>query len=131
MKSQKLLSLYYLATPVFVAAELLFDAKLRIVIPWAGDSMEYWYMGLCFVLGGFVFKKGVAQSIFVLIECSLNILLLIASVYMSIMSLAENPQTMNGFTFGLTELSHLFIVGSILIASFYSNPIILLGNKRG
>jgi len=118
-----ILSKYYLATPVFILAELVAGMSLRVAIPWGGDYLIYLYMAVCFVLGGLVLKKQMHLNVFALLESSVNLFLLLLSVYLPVVALANNPQEAEAFKFGVVEIIHFGIVGSTLLYVFYNNPL--------
>ena len=118
-----ILSKYYLATPAFMLVEWLAGLNLRVSIPWGGDLLTYLYMAACFVLGGFILKKPSYLNLFALIESSVNLFLLVLSVYLPIIAVTGGPGEAGTFTFGIAELIHFVIVGSILLYVFYSNPL--------
>lgn len=124
MKKNKLIRFYYFITPLFFVVDLIFDVKLRVSIPVAeSETFYYLYIAACFVLGTFVFKSLLLSSLFGLVESSVNILLLILSVMLPIFNLAGNFDTMNSFSFGVEEILHFLIAGSILLLSFHLNPL--------
>ncbi len=124
MKKNELIRLYYFVTPLFFAVDLLFGVNFRITIPGSeGDTFYYLYIAACFILGSFVFKSPLSSSLFGLAESSVNILLLLLSVMLPIFKLAENLDAINSFSFGLQEIIHFLIAGSILILSFHLNPL--------
>lgn len=124
MKKNELIRLYYFVTPLFFAMDLLFGVNFRITIPGSeGDTFYYLYIAACFILGSFVFKSPLSSSLFGLAESSVNILLLLLSVMLPIFKLAENLDAINSFSFGLQEIIHFLIAGSILILSFHLNPL--------
>ena len=118
------LQVYYLATPVFFILHFIFDINLRISIPGAHDSWLYMYYALCFVAGFIAFNTVITGAVFSLIESTINILLLLLSVLMPIYNIGHVAGENGGIAFGLPELVHFFIAGSILLVSFYQNPLI-------
>jgi len=124
MSKRHVLTKYYLATPVFLVIDLLLDQNYRVSIPWGADSFAYIYMALCFIVGGIILKNSSLLHYFTLIESSLNIFLLMLSVYLSIFALAGRSENGGPFTFGTEELIHFALVGSILLTTFYNNKLI-------
>ena len=118
------LHIYYLATPVFFILYYVFDINLRIVIPGAADAWLFVYYTVCFLAGFFAFKSAVTGALFSLFESSINILLLLLSVLMPIYTIGNNPDGIGAAHFGLAELMHFLIAGSILLISFYRNPLV-------
>ena len=119
----RVLSKYYLATPVFMLVEWLAGMDLRVSIPWGGELLTYLYMAVCFVLGGFILKNPGYLNLFALFESSVNLFLLVLSVYLPIIAVTGSPGEAGAFNFGIVELIHFVIVGSVLLYVFYSNPL--------
>lgn len=126
IKNMKLntLHIYYLATPVFFILHYYFDINLRLSIPDAPESYLYTYYLICFLAGFIVFKSIVSGAIFSLIESSINIFLLLLGVMLPIFTIGNIETENTHINFGTSELIHFFIVGFILIKSFYLNPLI-------
>ena len=122
------LHLYYLATPVFFILHYAFDINLRIVIPGAPDGWLYAYYLFCFVAGFAAFKSELTGALFSLIESTVNILLLLLSVLLPIYTLGDGAAGFGIMPFGVPELVHFFIAGSILLYSFYRNPLVAGSN---
>ena len=120
----KLLQIYYLATPVFFILYYFFDINLRLSIPGANDYWLYLYYLVVFIASFIVFKNITAGALFSLIESSINIFLLMLSVLMPVLNFGLDPEN-SSIGFGLPELIHFLFAGSILLQSFYLNPIIL------
>ena len=119
------LHIYYLATPVFFLLDYLLGINLRVSIP--GGS-EFWLNGyyvVCFFAAFIVFKHELTGALFSLMECSINILLLFLSVMVPVFNLGQDPLESSGFKFGVQEMIHFFIAGSVLLYSFYTNPLML------
>lgn len=124
MNKNGLIRLYYFVTPLFFAIDLIFGVNMRVSIPGVeGDAFYYLYISACFILGSFVFKSPLSSSLFGLAESSINILLLILSVMLPIFNLAGNLDEMNTFSFGVEEILHFLIAGSVLLLSFHLNPL--------
>lgn len=128
MIKDNLLSKYYLATPLFMLTEFVTSASLRVSIPWGGDYLLYLYMAVCFVIGGLVLTKQQQLNLFALVECSVNLFLLMLGFYLQIFIMARNQG--GGFNMDITDLIHLVIVGFVLLYTFYSNPIIKKKNNQ-
>jgi cytochrome c biogenesis factor len=128
MIKDNLLSKYYLATPLFMLAEFVAGASLRVSIPWGGDYLLYLYMAVCYVIGGLILTKKQQLNLFALIECSVNLFLLTLGFYLHIFIMARNQG--DGFNFDITDLIHLIIVGTVLLYTFYGNPIIKKKNNQ-
>ena len=122
----EMLRFYYLVTPLFLIVDLVFGFDLRVSLP--SDQPEYKliYYAICFAAGFTAFGSEIAAASFSLVESVVNLLLLILTVYWPIVTIGESVETGNvgRFGFGLVELMHFLIVGSVLLISFYSNPLI-------
>ncbi len=84
----------------------------------------YLYYIVCFLAGFIAFNNVITGAVFSLIESSINILLLLLSVMMPVVDLAQHPMENIRMSFGVPEIIHFLIAGSILLLSFYSNPLI-------
>lgn len=124
------LHIYYLATPVFFLLHYAFDINLRIVIPGAPDGWLYAYYLFCFVAGFIAFKSALTGALFSLVECTVNISLLLLSVLLPIYALGDGTAGIGNVAFGVPELVHFFIAGSILLYSFYRNPLVARSRDR-
>jgi hypothetical protein len=113
------LSVYYLVTPLFILLDWLFSLQIRVALPGESSGLYYAYLGLCFLLGGLVFRQGMAAAFFGLAESTLNILLLGLSVFLPILALADDPSA--GFEFGAEKAIQFLVVGSVLIYAFRSS----------
>ncbi len=120
----KIIRIYYLATPVFFILYYYFDINLRVSIPGAGVYWFYLYYLSCFIASFVVFKNITIGSLFSLVESSINIFLLILSIYLPVINIGQNVENVNP-GIGFSELIHFIIAGFILIQSFYLNPIII------
>ena len=126
------LKYYYLATPVFVVIEYLFGLDIRLEIPGDNQLVTLVYYGICFLAGFVFFNNQFTAAIFSLLECSVNILLLLLSILWPIINLGNeiNAGVATEFRFGVIELFHFLMVGGVLLVSFYLNPLMYrTGNK--
>ena len=114
---------YYLATPVFFILHQYFGINLRVSIPTGQDAWLYLYYIICFAASFIVFKSVIAGALFTIIESSVNILLLILSVWLPIINMGTGNME-QGMQFGVQEIIHFLIVGTILLVGFYSNPLL-------
>ncbi len=117
------LQIYYLLSPLFFILHYFFDINLRLSIPGASEHWFFIYYLVCFVASFFVFKNAIAGALFSLFESALNILLLLLSVMLPVFTLASAAVDNVAFKFGVPELLHFFIVGFVLVKSFYVNPL--------
>ncbi len=122
----RILKVYYLLTPVFLAIELLFDFNIRITIPGESAAFKYIYYAVCFLCAFFVFNNPLTASVFSLVESVFNLFLLILSVMYPVSHVAASVgnANMNNYQFALSDLFHFLLVGSILLYAFYTNPLI-------
>lgn len=124
------LRFYYLATPLFLILHFYFDLNLRVAMPGASTGLLLIYYLVCFAAGFVVFKNPVFGAIFSLAESSINIFLLILSVMLPVFTLGGAAGDQAPVRFGVAELLHFLLVGSILLHGFYLNPLIL-GKRLG
>lgn len=120
---KRILKIYYFITPVFVLLDYVAGVKIRIVFPAGFDGFALVYYIICFGSVFVAFKQTMVAAIFSLLESSINLLLLLLSVFLPLVMLDQTLEGVGGFRFGLTELIHFFIVGSFLLFGFYMNPI--------
>ena len=125
-KSTRLLQFYYLATPLFIFVGWLFEMNIRVTIPGGSDSQYYIYYGICLVASVLTLKSDLLAALIALLECSVNILLLLLSVLWPLYHLGDQiTEGNNGaFVFGTAELVHFGIAGTILAIAFYQNPLL-------
>lgn len=89
------------------------------------EYSHYAYYGLCFVAGFLVLKSDLLAALTALLECSVNILLLLLSVLAPLLTIGVQVEAGNDvtYTFGVAELIHFAIVGCMLVLAFYQNPL--------
>lgn len=121
---QTFFSKYYLATPLFAALELYSGNSLRVRIPWEGEQYVYIYLAACFAIGGFFLRKPPHLNLFAIFESSINLMLLVLSVYVPIVMAGSDIE--NGVRAGprAVDLIQFVLVGAVLLYGFYSNPLI-------
>ena len=117
-----LLSKYYLATPIFLFAEIVSGMNFRVTLPWSGDFQTYLYLAACFIIGGFFLKNEKHLNLFTLIESSVNFFMLLKSVYLPIFVMANNLNETSINKIGIENNVHFIIVGFFLLYAFYTNP---------
>ena len=122
--------LYYLITPLFFILQINFDVNLRVAIPGNSESLVILYYVVCFFASFIVFKNIIVGYVFALIESSINVLLLLLSVMLPIFTLDVNHLESVSIKFGAAEILHFIIVGSVLVYSFYRNPLMGGRNKK-
>ena len=123
---KKDLKVYYLLTPVFAVLDYGFGIDIRLVMPGDSFTLEIIYYLVCFASPFFIFQSGLVAIIFSLAESTLNILLLILSVFIPVIMLSQNIDTKdaNDFIFGMTDVLHFMLVGAVLLYGFYGNPLL-------
>lgn len=125
-----LLSIYYLVTPGFILLEYLFGIQIRLTSPWENSFFDILYYLVCFIAGIISIKSIHLAAVFAMTESSINILLLLVSIYLPLATLGENvlqDQELT-FKFGVAELLHLLIAGGIAYYAFQKN-LALLHNR--
>jgi hypothetical protein len=97
----------------------------------ASRLLRVYYLA-CFGAGFVAFRNVVSGAVFSLVESSINIFLLILSVMLPVFTLGDREVADVRAGFGAAELLHFLIVGSVLLHSFYLNPLITgkWGNRR-
>ena len=126
---KRILKIYYLMTPVFMLLDFGAGLKLRVVLPTESGGLAFVYYALCFASAFFVFKQTMIAALFSLLESALNLLLLLLTVFLPVVSLGQDVDGGAGFRFGVVELLHFFVVGSILLFCFYQNPLMSRGHS--
>ncbi len=79
----RLIQMYYLATPVFFLADLIFNASIRVSFL-ESASLRYAYYGFCLFCGGISYLRPPLASLVGVFESSLNILLLVLGIMVPI-----------------------------------------------
>ncbi|MCB1616184.1 MAG: hypothetical protein KDI30_09235 [Pseudomonadales bacterium] len=112
---------YYFLSPLFLLADKALGFNVRVTMPAGFEALEYLYYLTCFA-GAFLFYKyKTAASLFCLAECAINLLLLILSVFLPIVTLGNTESSASPF--GMAELTHFLLAGSLMIFCFHSNPL--------
>jgi hypothetical protein len=113
---------YYWATALFVVADLAFNANMRAAALPRAD-LRYGYYALCFGCGFACRKWPRAAAWIGMGESALNILLLILSIMLPILSLTDTMFT-GGDTPELMspgKLANFMFTGAVLYISFQRN----------
>lgn len=126
-KYKRILKIYYLMTPAFMLLDYGAGLKLRIVFPAEIGSYTILYYAICFIGGFFAFKQTLIAALFCLFESSINILLLLLSIFLPVLSPGQGDGDSPGYSFGGMDLIHFFIVGAVLLFGFYQNPLVSRG----
>lgn len=126
-KRKIILQSYYLITPLFFLLDVILGLGIRVAIPGNSDVLLTSYYAVCFLAGFIAFKTELSAALFSLLECVINIFLLILSVFWPLLTISDSLE--NGmpeqFQFGGVELVHFIIVAGVLLFSFYTNPLLL------
>lgn len=113
------LTLYYLATPLFAAADIFLGEPVRVAALGA-QGWRYAYYGVAFVLGLLCWARPRLAPLVGITESSVNLLLLLLSVLLPIWNLpgdvAAGGEAELGF--GAARVWNVAIVGAALILSF-------------
>lgn len=119
LRADRLVLGYYLATPVFAAADLLFDVPIRLatVVPVPGRIV--WYL-VAFALGLLVAARPGAGPWVGMIESAANLFVLLLSILLPIWSVVETADTTAAAGIGLegTGLLNAVLSGLALVVSF-------------
>lgn len=79
----RLVQLYYLATPGFVLADVLWSANFRAVFLADSPTVRYAYYGLCLTLGIVTWRWPRLTATIAYLESSANICLLVIGVWVA------------------------------------------------
>jgi hypothetical protein len=114
---------YYLATPLFIAADAIWGANLRIAGLQGHPELKAAYYALCLGCGAIAWLRAPWTVWVGLLESSTNLLVLILSVFLPYYALAtavldgtaaENPMT-------LSLVTNFLISGGAWTAAFYAH----------
>ena len=123
--SVRFIQSYYLATPLFFIIDWVLGVNIRLVIPGGEDILYYLYYALCFIAGFLALKSDLLAALIALLECSVNILLLLLGILWPLLTIGDRIEAGAEvvYTFGMAELIHFAIAGSMLVLAFYQNPL--------
>ncbi len=126
------LQLYYLATPLFWLADYGWGADLRVAALAAWPAAKTLYYLVCCGLAVVGVAAPRMASLAGLVESSANILLLLTSLLAGYLSMVERAAagTLAGTPFTLGKLVNFMVVGTMLVLSFYSNPLVAPQQRR-
>lgn len=129
----RLLSLYYLATPLFAALDVITGVNVRTAA--FGDSPLRWlYYAGSFGCGLVAVWRPAVAPLVAMIESAANILLLMLSILLPIWSFLDNAETAVAAPRLLTgpALANVVISGGVLVVSFYgSQARLFVGKSTG
>lgn len=122
---------YYLATPLFLIADLAFGWNVRVAGLEGAPLLRGVYYLFCFGLGGLAWMRPERVDLVGLIESGANLALLIVGTYVAYwgmvdLVLADQP-IVNPFT--TERLANLILSGTVLSISFYGNPLVRGGRR--
>jgi hypothetical protein len=114
---------YYLLTPLFALLAYAADINIRLQTPWESGLFDAFYYLVCFAAPFFVFRTPVMGALFSQLECSANILLLLLSVMLPVLTAGEKLASGEplAFEFGPAQLVHFILVGGVLAWVFHQN----------
>lgn len=114
----RFIQFYYIATPLFLGADILFGLDLRVAFLEDAGSRYAWYFA-CFAMGLIAWHWPVTTPFIGLLESTINILALCLAVYLPILQLASDPIGANG-PIGLsgTRLVGFVLIAAVCIISF-------------
>ena len=110
---------YYLAAPLFLAIDLLFDAPIRAAaIP--DRSLRYGYYALTLLCGLVAYLRPRAAPLVGMSECSINLLLLVLGVMMPIFEAPARAAAGEALEVGMSTsmLVNFLLSGAVLAISF-------------
>lgn len=112
------LTLYYLATPLFAAVDLVLGEPVRVAALDA-QGWRYAYYGVAFGLGLLCWMRPRVAPLVGIVESSANLLLLLLSVLLPIWTLPGDVAAGGGvdLAFGAARIWNVAIVGAALILS--------------
>ena len=122
----RILLSYYLATPLFLLLDLVWHAPLRVAfIQSAG--LRFAYYGFCFLCGLMMWRKPAIAAPLGMLECVINLLLIMLSILLPIWGAADALAAGGGLPeFGLARLFNVMLSGAMLVASFHARQAELL-----
>jgi len=126
------LQIYYLATPLFWLADLWWGADLRVAALDAWPAAKTLYYLVCCGLAVLGVAAPRAASLTGLLESSVNILLLLTGFLTTYLAAVESAAagTLTGSPFTLSKMGNFLVVGTVLVISFYANPLLARGIGR-
>lgn len=120
-----LLKFYYILTPLFLIAELIWDVRVRVPLILASAALRYGYYGVCFVCGVLCYFRQKLTPMVVIVESTINIALLCSGFYLTIVSFGIDAA--EGKTAPVPEaLTYKGILGLILALAVWT-----IAFKRG
>jgi len=114
-----LLQSYYILTPLFLATELIWGAKIRIPFILTDAALRYSYYGVCFGCGALCFFRQKWTPVVAFVESTVNVVLLFVGLCLTIANyyleaIEGNFENISGV------LTHNEISGFVLVAAVWS-----------
>lgn len=133
-RCDKSILIYYLATPVFLVLDVSFNWSFRASFLDSRPVLKYGYYLICFLLGLGILRSPGSAALIGLLESAVNIVMLALGVlvpmYDSIALLADDAATADVpvYSFSLVNFA---LTGTILLVSFYRNPLLRRSKPLG
>ncbi|MGH7546133.1 MAG: hypothetical protein ACREKI_08125 [Gemmatimonadota bacterium] len=123
---------YYLATPLFLLADVAWGWNVRVVGLEGYPGWRIAYYLVCFGLGALAWMKPERADLVGLVESGVNLAILIVGTYVAYWGivdqvLADQP-IVNPFT--TERIANLILAGSVLSVSYYGNPLVRRASRR-
>lgn len=122
-----LLSLYYLATPVFAFCDVALGLSFRVSFLDGYPLLKYGYYLACFTWGVLSLRRGQgSRALFGLLESSGNILLLVLSVIVPVFELPRRLMAGESVSnpFGPLFFINFVVAGCVFLYVFHTNPLV-------
>jgi hypothetical protein len=110
---------YYLATPLFLLVDLFWHAPLRVAFI-ESTGLRFAYYGFCFLCGLMMWRKPASAPALGILECAVNLLLLMLSILLPIWSVDAIAAGAGLPEFGLARLANVMLSGTMLVACFHA-----------
>lgn len=128
----QLLRGYYLATPLFLVADIAWGWNVRVAGLEGSPGWRISYYLVCFGLGALAWMKPERADLVGLVESGVNLAILIVGTYVAYWGiidqvLADQP-IVNPFT--TERITNLVLAGSVLSVSYYGNPLVRRASRR-
>ena len=128
LSGTRLVKAYYLATPLFLLADLLLSLPIRVAAL-ADPGVRYLYYAFAFGCGVFTHVRPKTAPYLGILESALNIFLLVLSVMLPIIQLPDRLFAGEPLAapFSGVRIANVVLSGTVLIASFHVHQATLLG----
>jgi hypothetical protein len=122
---QRLLKIYYLATPLFFLGDQFGGVSVRVAGLDAYPVFKYAYYAGCMGIGAATHFFPKKANLLSLLECVTNIIILVLSIMLPILqvmdSLSNNQEPV---LLGMKHVANFLISGTFLTVAFYQNPLV-------